>query len=121
VTSFRPRSPHLKDDSVLTTVRPVSDLQELYNDFAEYRLEIIEERIRAKLKSLKAARYAGKKFDTIAFKKFLSEQQTFLNHTNSELVQEDQVTHGHIEEMDIPDASVNNSSHNFRKRARVED
>ena len=42
VTSWRPRSPFVKDNSELRTVRPVSDLTELYYDFAEYRLEIME-------------------------------------------------------------------------------
>jgi hypothetical protein len=38
VTSWRPRSPFVKDDSELRTVRPVSDLNELCYDLVEYRL-----------------------------------------------------------------------------------
>ena len=43
VTSFRPKCPLIKDDSVLTTVRAISDLSELYGGYAEYRLEMLEE------------------------------------------------------------------------------
>ncbi|KAF2842892.1 hypothetical protein M501DRAFT_965729 [Patellaria atrata CBS 101060] len=106
VTSFRPKSPFLADDSVLRTVRPISDLSELYYDFGEYRLEIMEARINARLKVIRDRRRAGKRIDTSAFKKFLQEQIAFLAHTNSEIVEEDQVTVGYIEEMDIPDVKV---------------
>src|SRR5579859_875349 len=37
VTSYRPRDPHVKDSSVLTTVRPVSNLAELYEQWFRYR------------------------------------------------------------------------------------
>lgn len=100
VTSFRPRSPHVPDDTVLTSVRPVSDLSELYYDFGEYRLEIS------------------------AFKKFLAEQEAFVKHTNQEIVEEDKVMVGHIDEVDYPDekvgaAKVRPTAERAVKRARV--
>lgn len=106
VTSFRPKSAHLADDSVLTTVRPISDLSELYYDFGEYRLEILEERIRSMLHELKANRRAGKRIETAGFKKFLDQQTAFLNHTNREIVDEDKVQIGYMEEENLPDVKV---------------
>lgn len=106
VTSFRPKSAHLADDSVLTTVRPISDLSELYYDYGEYRLEILEERIRAKLHELKTKRRAGKSFETIEFKNFLEKQTAFMKHTDNEIIEEDKVPIGHIDEINIPDVKV---------------
>jgi hypothetical protein len=99
VTSFRPKSAFLNDDTILTTVRPVSNLSELYYDFSEYRLEIVEERIRTKIKQLRNTRRAGKKHDTKTMKAFLEEQIAFLNHTDHELVEEENVASGHQPEI----------------------
>jgi len=96
----------LADDSVLRTVRPISDLSELYYDFGEYRLEILEERIRSKLHELRTSRRAGKKIETTDFKNFLEQQVAFLNHTNNEIVEEHKVRVGYLEEVDLPDAKV---------------
>lgn len=106
MTSFRPRSPHIKDDSVLTTVRPISNLSELYHGFADYRLEMMEERIRRKRKELNVQHRAGKKFDTPSLKEFLTESIAFLQHTDKEIVEDDKVRMGHIEEMEIPNVQV---------------
>jgi hypothetical protein len=106
VTSFRPRSPFVKEDTVLRTVRPVSDLEELYSDFAEYRLEIMEQRFRRAREELQASREAGGQFDTLAHKAFLQEAKDFLAHTDRELVPEDKVQAGFVETMDIPDVVV---------------
>jgi hypothetical protein len=99
VTSFRPKSALLPDDTVLTTVRPISNLSELYYDFGEYRLEILEERIRAQSRALRDTRRAGKKHDTKAMKKFLKEQIAFLNHCDREIVEEENVVVGHLPEI----------------------
>ncbi|KAI9704285.1 MAG: hypothetical protein M1836_007146 [Candelina mexicana] len=96
VTSFRPRSATLRDDTVLTTVRPISDLSELYHQFSEYRLEIIEDRVRKQLKELRKRKGAYKKFDTRGLKTFLDEQERFLAHTNSEIIEEDKVMVGQL-------------------------
>lgn len=121
VTSFRPRSPFLKDDSVLTTVRPISDLSELYYDFAEYRLEMMEERIRKERREMIARRRAGKKFDTVGHKKFLDESIAFLEHTDNEILEESKVTPGFVEETNIPDVAVGAPvDAHATKRARVE-
>jgi len=106
VTSFRPKSPFLADDSVLTTVRGISDLSELYYEYGRYRLEMLEERIRVELKRVREAHAAGKKTDTKAIKQFLDEQERFLKRTNDEMVPEENVVAGEQPELDIPDAIV---------------
>lgn len=98
VTSFRPKNPLLRDDTVLTTVRPISDLAELYAQFSEYRLEILEERIRAELKEIRESRAAGRGVSTKKLKMFLAEQQKFLEHMNGEMVDDDQVIAGVVDD-----------------------
>jgi len=109
VTSFRPRSPHVRDDSVLQTVRAVSDLSELYGGYAEYRLEILEERIRAQLKQLRDSKKTGRRFATSAVKSFISEQKDFLEVMLNQLVDDDKVIAGftdssHLISNDLRDA-----------------
>ncbi|KAK5715297.1 hypothetical protein LTR17_016813 [Elasticomyces elasticus] len=106
VTSFRPKSPFLPDDSVLSTVRGISVLSDLYYEFGTYRLEMLQERIKAQLKSMKDDRAAGKKTDTKALKAFLDEQESFVHRTNSEMVRDEDVTEGHQPEMGLEDVKV---------------
>jgi hypothetical protein len=120
VTSWRPRSPFVKDDSVLRTVRPVSDLRELYIDFAKYRLENFEHRIHRELEEMRARRQAGQKFDTQGHKTFLQEAINFLMRTNNELVAEDEVRTGFIETIDVPDVVVGEVVEPTRDRACIE-
>ena len=96
VTSFRPKCPKLKDDTVLTTVRPISNLSELYQQFSEYRLEILEERTRDQLRLLRETARIGRKFNTKKLKAFLKEQEEFLAHMNREIVDDENVTKGNI-------------------------
>lgn len=97
VTSFRPKSPLIRDDTVLTTVRPVSNLPDLYSQYSEYRLEILEERIRAELKEIRKYRAAGRGISTKKLKAFLEEQQRFLEHMNAEVVDDENVEMGNID------------------------
>ena len=94
VTSFRSRNPHLADDSVLSTTRPISDLSDLYYEFGRYRLQMVEERIRDQVKQLDEAHAAGRRTDTKALKRFLEEQERFFSHTNSEVVPDEHVVKG---------------------------
>ncbi|KAI1335585.1 hypothetical protein F5Y15DRAFT_241176 [Xylariaceae sp. FL0016] len=98
VTSFRPRCPTVRDDTVLTTVRPISNLAELYNQFTEYRLEMLEERIRLQLKELRESNSAGRRVATKKLKAFLEEQERFLSHMNKELVDDEQIVKGAIDD-----------------------
>ncbi|RMZ81964.1 hypothetical protein DV737_g2269, partial [Chaetothyriales sp. CBS 132003] len=94
VTSFRPKSVFAKDDTVLTTVRSISDLAELYYQYTEYRLEMLEERIRAHLKEIRDRKRARRGFNTVSTKAFIAEQQSFLASMTKELVDDDKVIKG---------------------------
>ncbi|KAJ9138646.1 Kanamycin B dioxygenase [Pleurostoma richardsiae] len=98
VTSFRPRSPLVRDDTVLTTVRPISNLGELYTQFSEYRFEILEERIRRQLKEMREARTLGRRVATAKLKAFVAEQQRFLEHMNREMLDDDKVVMGEVDD-----------------------
>ncbi|KAK3067548.1 hypothetical protein LTR53_015532, partial [Teratosphaeriaceae sp. CCFEE 6253] len=74
VTSFRPKSPFLRDDSVLSTVRGISDLSTLYYEYGRYRLEMLEQRVQAQLQQMRDDRAAGRKTDEKGLKEFLGEQ-----------------------------------------------
>lgn len=105
----------------MTTVRPISDLSELYYDFAEYRLEMLEERLRKARKDMMVRRRAGKKFDTTEHKRFLETSIAFLEHSNSEIVEDSQVVRGFLPEVDLPDVAVGrNEDARPPKRAREE-
>lgn len=98
VTSFRPKCHTVKDDTVLTTVRPISDLGELYYQFGDYRLEILEERIRNYRKGLRETQRKGKKLNTKVLKGFIHEQEMFLAHMNKEIIDDNLVTKGSIDD-----------------------
>ena len=106
----------IKDDTVLTTVRSVSDISELYSQYTEYRLEMLEERIRAHLKHVRDRKRANRKFDTASSKRFIEEQGQFLATMNQQMLDEDKVTKGftdasHLLSEDLRERSV--------KRARL--
>lgn len=106
VTSYRPRSSLVKDHTMLRTVRPVSDLNELYYDFAEYRLEIMEDRLRHARNELRARRGSSKKFNTRDHKTFLVDSMAFMQQTNQEIVEEDKIRKDYIEMIDVPNVVV---------------
>ena len=94
VTSFRPKSAFIKDDTVLTTVRAISNLSELYSQYTEYRFEMLEERLRAQLKEIRERKRARRGFNAAATKAFITEQKVFLDSMLHEIVDEDKVTMG---------------------------
>ncbi|KAI0130488.1 hypothetical protein BJ170DRAFT_620291 [Xylariales sp. AK1849] len=118
VTSFRPRCPKVRDDTVLTTVRPISDLQELYHQFSEYRLEILEERIRQQLKLLRDANSSTRRIATSKLKDFCKEQERFLAHMNQEMVDDEAVIKGSVEQAHPAERKENVRA---KKRPREED
>ncbi|KAF4471287.1 hypothetical protein FALBO_1796 [Fusarium albosuccineum] len=87
VTSLRPKSPFVRDESVLTGVRGISNLDELYHQYSEYRLEILEERLRACSKHERKLALAKKKFDIPGMRSFLEEQRAFIDSMLTELVE----------------------------------
>lgn len=104
VTSFKAKDPLVKDDSNLNTTRGISDVAELYYEFGEYRLEMLEERVRAKLKAIRKHHQAGKKFDERSFKAFLKQQTAFLEATDTEILEYEHVVAGHQPELHLPNA-----------------
>ena len=98
MTSFRPKSAFAKDDTVLTTVRSISNLAELYSQYTEYRFEILEERVRAQLKEIRDRKRARRGFSTAAVKAFIAEQQVFLDVMLREMVDDNKVIKGFTED-----------------------
>jgi hypothetical protein len=98
VTSFRPRSPRIRDDTVLTTVRPISNLSDLYGQTVEYQLENAESRIRQMLKNIREAMKAGA-LDVKSIKSFLDCEIQTLSHLNQEIVDESLVQKGHLSDV----------------------
>lgn len=82
---------------MLQTVRPISDLAGLYYGFAEYRLKMMEERIRAEREKMMAHHAAGDAMDTLGHKRFLQEISRLASQTQDELVEEGKVQKGHIQ------------------------
>ncbi|RDW77105.1 hypothetical protein BP6252_05158 [Coleophoma cylindrospora] len=95
VTSFRPRSPRVRDDTVLNTVRPISNLSDLYGQTVEYQLENAETRIRRMLKTVRDSMKAGAT-DVAAIKAFLDFEITAMSHLNKEIVPENMVKMGSV-------------------------
>jgi hypothetical protein len=121
VTSFRPKNPHLRDDTVLSTVRPISDLSTLYYEFSEYRLEMLVGRFQDQLKKLRVNNRAGKKTAVKQLKQFMREQERFLQHMDREMLDYGEVVEGILPQEDMPadrptDEQVEASSF---KRVRV--
>lgn len=98
VTSFRPRSSAIKDDTVLTTVRPISDLGELYQQFSEYRFDMLQDRLRDMNRLMRDQKRARRQFDTRSVKRFIREQIEFLEHMDKEIVDDDKVTKGVVDD-----------------------
>ncbi|PKX93056.1 uncharacterized protein P174DRAFT_373107 [Aspergillus novofumigatus IBT 16806] len=94
VTSFRPRSAAIPDHTVLTTIRPISDLGELYHQFAEYRFEILEDRLRGVNKYMRDRKRDNRRFNTAFLKQFIHEQIEFLEHMDREIVEDEKVIKG---------------------------
>ncbi|EKD15612.1 uncharacterized protein L3040_009060 [Drepanopeziza brunnea f. sp. 'multigermtubi'] len=98
VTSFRPRSPRVRDDTVLNTVRPISNLSDLYGQTVEYNLENAESRIRYMLKNVRDSMKAGAT-DVQSIKSFLDFEIQALEHLNHEIVEESLVKKGSLAEV----------------------
>ncbi|GAB7361493.1 hypothetical protein MBLNU230_g1549t1 [Neophaeotheca triangularis] len=80
VTSFRPKSATIKDGTILRGVRNISNLETLYRQFSEYRLENLEDRVRDELRLLHKNHTAKRKFDTAQLREWLFEQREYIDH-----------------------------------------
>lgn len=87
ITSFRPRNPCVKDDSVLTSIRPISEHSELYYQWAKYRVEVVQERLQAFLRTLVEDHAGDQPTDVSKIKKFLAQQRDYIAITDEEIVE----------------------------------
>ncbi|OJJ42133.1 hypothetical protein ASPZODRAFT_1505139 [Penicilliopsis zonata CBS 506.65] len=87
VTAFRPRDPTIRDELILTGSRAISNWSELYHGFTEYRLEVLEERLRLKQKQEQKRVDTKRPFNIREMTAFLREQQAFLEATIAELIE----------------------------------
>ncbi|KAH7142075.1 hypothetical protein EDB81DRAFT_691542 [Dactylonectria macrodidyma] len=86
ITPFRPKSPFVRDELVLTGSRSISALSELYLDYAEYRATVLEERFREEAKKFREQRSLGQDFAVDAAREFITTQKEFLEAMLMELV-----------------------------------
>jgi hypothetical protein len=90
VCSLRPKSALVKDESVLTGVRGISYVPELYYQFANYRLKNLEERVRVQRERMErrhASGGTGRVFDLGEARMFLLEQREYIDAMLGELVE----------------------------------
>ncbi|OAQ78101.1 hypothetical protein VFPFJ_10133 [Purpureocillium lilacinum] len=85
VTAFRPKSPFTRDESILTGCRVISNLDELYPQYIEYRLSNLEERFRRALQQEKRRQVERKKFDIASMRAFLAEQLEYIQTSLDEV------------------------------------
>jgi hypothetical protein len=74
------------DDSVLTSIRPISDHSELYYQWTKYRVNVLQARLSNLLKEIEDQHHAKKPTDKELLKKFLKQQEEWLSITNNEIV-----------------------------------
>jgi hypothetical protein len=86
VTSWRPKSVHVRDETVLAGVRGITDQNELYYWFSDYRFRNMELRFQAAYRKLKASKEAGLEYDIDATRAFLEEQRDTIDLLLQEIV-----------------------------------
>ncbi|KAB8200783.1 hypothetical protein BDV34DRAFT_216899 [Aspergillus parasiticus] len=87
VTAFRPKSHLVRDEMVLTGSRAISNWSELYTGYTRYRMELLEERLRAKMKEERQRERSNRPFDIPGMKRFLEGQKALLEVTIEELME----------------------------------
>ncbi|KAL2066744.1 hypothetical protein VTL71DRAFT_2816 [Oculimacula yallundae] len=95
ITSFRPRDPLVRDDTRLTTIRPISNLVDIYTQVEDYQLENLKARIDAELAIMRRDKGGGR-YDSTRFKAFAKEAVRYLQHLDQEIVEESLVKHGSV-------------------------
>ncbi|KAL4799567.1 hypothetical protein BDV19DRAFT_400797 [Aspergillus venezuelensis] len=86
VTPFRPKDPLVTDEIVLAGVRCNSHLDELYPQYFEYRLDVLEERIRAMRRHEREREVRGERFDVEQRRAWLRVQWEFIGSMLEEMV-----------------------------------
>lgn len=85
VTAFRPKCPFVRDETILTGSRVISNTEELYPQYIEYRLSNLEERFRRALQQEKRRQVERKRFDVAATRAFLQEQLDYIKTSINEV------------------------------------
>ena len=85
ITSLRPRSPLVTDESVLTGVRPSSNTSDLYTQWTHYPLANMEERTLVKLSSENTRQSFGRSFELVETRQWFEENIAYLQATLNEL------------------------------------
>ncbi|RFN46611.1 hypothetical protein FIE12Z_9143 [Fusarium flagelliforme] len=86
ITAFRPKSPFVRDELVLTGSRPISNQSELLYDYCTYRADILESRFCEHARQLRMKQASGIKFDPEAVRVFIQEQRDMLDATLLEMI-----------------------------------
>lgn len=76
VTSFRPKDAMVKDDSVLTTVKPISDKAELFKQWMSYRAEVLSKRFMKMHQGLESGELSNEEMRGL-----FEEQEQWIAHT----------------------------------------
>ncbi|KNG87868.1 hypothetical protein ANOM_003867 [Aspergillus nomiae NRRL 13137] len=85
VTSLRPKSPFVRDETSIRPLLPITPRNTLYYQYVEYRLENLEERVRHLLKVIRQQKKANRDFDVASARKFLLEERDFIDAMLEEL------------------------------------
>lgn len=81
---------------MLTTVRGVSHLKELYQQYTEYRFEMLQDRLQDMGRKMRDRTRANREYDTAAVKQFIRQQIDFLSAMDREIIDDDKVRRGYI-------------------------
>ncbi|KAK1144207.1 hypothetical protein N8T08_005620 [Aspergillus melleus] len=85
VTPFRPKNPLVRDEILLVGVRGISNLAELYPQYYDYRLEVLEERMRARRKTERARELAYRPFNLEEERAWIRDQRDYLDSMLNEM------------------------------------
>ncbi|KAB8271333.1 hypothetical protein BDV30DRAFT_228262 [Aspergillus minisclerotigenes] len=85
VTSLTPKSPFIRDETIIRPLLPITPKSTLYYQYAEYRLENLEERVRHQLKVMRQHKKANRDFDVASTRKFLLGEREFIDAMLEEL------------------------------------
>lgn len=85
VTAFRAKSIDVPDETILVGSRAVSNFEEYFSQYIDYRLEVLEDRIRNKAKSERRRQQMKKPFNIPDLKDFLSEQKEYIESAIQQL------------------------------------
>ncbi|CAG9998248.1 unnamed protein product [Clonostachys byssicola] len=89
VTAFRARSSEVRDDTNLKLVRPISNIDELYNEYAQYRFGMLEDRFRARRERVDQSVPTKAPFNVKETRAFIREQIKFLEQMEEQIMEED--------------------------------